>query len=232
MSTQPIRRSRSATALAGAAIVLIAAGCTGTPAASAVASAVVNATIPPLATEAPTSSPTEEASTTATEAPSETALPSAVATAIDPCQLITADEASKLVGVTFGAGKTITNPGKPNLCTYAAPGPHLFSVEVAVAPDEATAKAAEAHAEQDLKSQGSQLGQMGVKVTELPGFAANTDAAMLEGSVKGSVPLAARAMFLLRGVTFVGFSDVALGGQPPSAQDMQNEAMTVLGRLP
>ena len=173
MSTQPIRRSRSATALAGAAIVLIAAGCTGTPAASAVASAVVNATIPPLATEAPTSSP-----------------------------------------------------------TYAAPGPHLFSVEVAVAPDEATAKAAEAHAEQDLKSQGSQLGQMGVKVTELPGFAANTDAAMLEGSVKGSVPLAARAMFLLRGVTFVGFSDVALGGQPPSAQDMQTEAMTVLGRLP
>ena len=40
-------------------------------------------------------------------------------------------------------------------------------------------------------------------------------------------------MFVLRGVTFFGFSDVAVnGGQPASEQKMKDEAMTLLGKLP
>jgi hypothetical protein len=120
------------------------------------------------------------------------------------------------------------------MCTYAAPGPNLFSVEVAIAPDVATAKAAEAAQEKDLQTQASDLASLGLTVTKLPNFAPNTDAALMQGGMSaGGQSIAARAMFVLRNVTFFGFSDVAVnGGQPPSEQKMKDEAMTLLGKLP
>ena len=230
--TQPrLARTRPAIALTAFAITAVAvAGCSGSTTPSAVASAVAQVSFPPVATEAPTVAPASQG--TSTEAPSESALPSAVATDIDPCQLITADEASKLVGVTFGPGKAATSSNHVRNCVYAGPGPNLFTIEVAVAPDEATAKAAEAATEKDLQDQGKQMADLGLKVTKLPGFAPNTDAALLEGSVTSPVAMDARALLLLRGTTFVGFSDIAVGGKAPSQQAMEDEATTVLGRLP
>ena len=139
------------------AAALAVAACTSDATPSAIASAVAHVSFPPIATEAPTATPTEAPSTAATEAPSESELPSAVATDIDPCQLITSADASQLVGMKFGAGKASEAENNVKLCTYAAPGPNLFSVEVAVAPDVATAKAAEAAALQDLEDTASQL---------------------------------------------------------------------------
>jgi hypothetical protein len=215
-----------------AAVAVLASACTSGSAPSAVASAITNASIPPIATEAPTTAPSVEPSSASTEAPSETELPSAVATDIDPCQLITQQEASSLVGVAFGAGKAETDANHLKRCSYAGPGPNIFMVEVAVAPDEATAKAAEAQAQADLASQSKDQAGVTLHVTQLPGFADNTDAAILEGSAASPIAVDARAMLLLRGVDFVAFSDVAIGGKAPSQDAMKSQANTVLGKLP
>jgi hypothetical protein len=239
MTTVPRLRLRTVTSLAAlVAVAAIAAGCTGTSTPSSIASAVTNATLPPVTTEAPTIAATSSPSAAASESsvqtaePSESALPSAVATDIDPCQLITADEAGKLAGVTFGSGKSSTSAGHVKMCTYSAPGPNLFSVEVAVAPDEATAKAAEAAEEKDLSDQAAQMADLHLALTKLPNFAPDTDAALLEAAVKSPVAFGARAMFVLRGATFFGFSDIVVGGEPPSAQAMKDQATTALGKLP
>ena len=93
-----------------------------------------------------------------------------------PASCITSDEASTFVGVNFGKGKATTTENNVKMCSYAAPGPNIFTVEVAVAPDVATAQAAEAAAKADLSSQGAKLG-----VEPLPSFADGTDAAILQG---------------------------------------------------
>jgi len=228
-----VRRSVVALATAAAAIAVIAACSTGAANPSASPSSLVNANPPPVASAAATPA-ASASSAAASEAPSESALPSAVATDIDPCELITADDASAFVGVKFGAGKESTADNNVKTCNYDGPGPNLFFVEVAVAPDEATAKAAEAAQEADLESQAQDLASLGLTVTKMPGFAANTDAAIMQGSLsEGGMSVAARAMFLLRGTTFVGFSDTAVGGgEPPSEQAFKDKANELLAKLP
>jgi hypothetical protein len=205
-------------------------GCSSGTSPSAIASAIANASAPPAASSATPAA----SSAAASAAPSEPALPSAVVTDIDPCQLVTSADASSFVGVKFGAGKESTTEGNARICTYAAPGPNLFTVEVAIAPDEATAKAAEAAQEKDLESQAADLASLGLTVTKLPNFAPSTDAALMQGALSAAgQSIAARAMFVLRGTTYFGFSDVAVGGgQPPSEQAMKDEAMTLLGKVP
>ncbi len=236
MTPARIDRARHLPALAAlASVALIAAGCSSSSAPSAVASALSNTSFPPVATEAPTTAPASSDGT-ATEAPPESAGPSAVATDIDPCQLITSEEASQLTGVTFGAGKESVSDKNVRSCNYAAAGGNLFTVEVAVAPDVATAKAAEAAARADLQDQAGKSANIGLKVTELPDFApdieSGIDAAMLEGSMTTPIQFGARAMFVLKDTIFFGFDDVAVGGQPPSADAMKAQARTVLGKLP
>jgi hypothetical protein len=223
--------------VAVAAIALVAAlgvgACTSGASPSAIASAIANASLPPLPSEAATPLPSVPASQAAAGA-SETALPTAVPTDIDPCQLITAEQASALVGVTFGPGKESDNGKNVKICSYAGPGPNVFMVEVAVAPDVATAKAAEAAAQADLQSSASQQADLGLAVTQLPNFAPNTDAAMLQGEKSaGALSVAGRAMMVLRNTIFFAFSDVAVGGgKPPSEQAMKDKANEILATLP
>ena len=223
--------------VAMAAIAIVAAlglgACTSGANPSAIASALANASLPPLPSEAATPLPSAPASQAAA-GPSESALPTAVPTDIDPCQLITADQASALVGVTFGPGKESETDKNVKICSYAGPGPNVFMVEVAVAPDVATAKAAEAAAQADLESNANQQADLGLTVTQLPNFAANTDAAMLAGEKSaGALSVAARAMMVLRNATFFAFSDVAVGGgKPPSEQAMKDKANEILATLP
>jgi hypothetical protein len=231
MTAPRLVRIRPAATIALAAVAAVAiAGCSGSTTPSAIASAVGQVSFPPVGTEAPTSTPAPEASGTSSEAP-EASLPTAIPTAIDPCQLITADEASTLVGVKFGAGKEATDKNNLKTCTYGT-ATNIFTVEVEVAPDEATAQAAEAQAKAELDAKAGQAGDGSLKVTPLPSFADNTDAAILEGSVSKPIAVDARALLLLRGVDFVGFSDVAIGGQAPSQDAMKAQANTVLGKLP
>jgi hypothetical protein len=157
----------------------------------------------------------------------------AVPTSIDPCQLVSADEAGKLSGATFGAGKETTTKGNARICTYSGNTLNVFSVEVAIAPDEATAKADEAAAQADLQAAAAKLASHGATVTQLPGFAPGADAVLLEATISlGGKTLGGRGMYVLRGTTFFSFSDIAVDKAPPTADAMKAEAMTLLGRLP
>ena len=226
------RPAAAAAALAVVAAVAVSACSSGGPNASAIASILANASFPPAATTAPTSPPSEAAA--ASGAPSGSTLPTAVPTDIDPCQLITSADASALTGATFGPGKESDNGKNVKMCTYAAPGPQIFSVEVAIAPDAATAQAAKADTEADLQSNANDLAKMHLTVTELPNFADNTDAALMQGSLSAAgQSIGARAMFVLRNTTFFGFSDIVVNqGTPPSEQAMKDLATTVLGKVP
>jgi hypothetical protein len=231
MST--VRTISRVAAVAGTIVVVTAAlaACASGTTPSAIASALANASLPPLPSETATPEPT---STPVSEAPSESVFPSAVATDIDPCDLITSEEASALVGVKFGAGKESTTEDNLKICAYSAPGPNIFNVDLAIAPDEATAKAAEKTQEQDLQSQADDMADLGLTVTKLPNFAPNTDAAIIQGAKSaGGLSIAGRGILVLRGTTFFGFNDIATGGgQPPSEQAMKDKAMELLDRVP
>ena len=229
MTLVRIVRGRQAGAVALIAALAVA-GCTGsTGAPSQLASALAAASLPPIQAPAPTSASPEPSSAAASDEASGTPEPTAIVTDLDPCQLITSDDASTFVGVNFGKGKATTTENNVKMCSYAAPGPNIFTVEVAVAPDVATAQAAEAAAKADLASQGAKLG-----VEPLPSFADGTDAAILQGSASSNgISLGARALLLLKGTTFVGFSDISAGGaQPPSEQAFKDEGNAVLAKLP
>jgi hypothetical protein len=157
----------------------------------------------------------------------------AVPTSLDPCQVISAAEAGTLAGATFGAGKESTTSGNARICTYGGATPNVFMFEIAIAPDAATAQADETAALADLDASASQLAGHGVTTTKIPGFAPGADAVLGEATISaGGITVGGRAIYVLRGTTFFGFSDIALGTAPASADAMKTEAMLVLGRLP
>jgi hypothetical protein len=206
--------------------IVSVAACSGS--ASPAVSTPAATPLPP-ASEVASSQPTAVAS----QAPAAASFgATAVPTSIDPCQLISASEAGQIAGVTFGAGKETTTEGNARICTYGSSTPNIFTVEVAIAPDVATAQAGEAAAQADLKTAADQFGK-DVTITQLPGFAAGADAVLMESTASlGGKTLGVRAIYVLRGTTFFGFSDVALDKAPPTADAMKAEATTVLGRLP
>jgi len=171
------------------------------------------------------------ASPTASPVASDTSGPSAVATSIDPCAIVTKDEVAKLTGLTsIPDGQRSTTPDHAGLCSYGQQGV-VFEVIVAVAPDVATARSAEASAEQDLQ----QAAANGLQVTELAGFDSGAaDATLLEGHTSiGGQSFAASAIYVLKGTDFFAISDIAtLGAKAPSSADLQAQALVTLDRLP
>jgi hypothetical protein len=174
-------------------------------------------------TPPPTSVPTPLAQSTSQQ--------SAVQTSIDPCQLVSSQEASTLTGSTYGSGVEGTSTNGLNTCTYGAQTSNIFQVEVVQAPDVKTAQAYKAQFLADIQANLSQLTDQGINVTEIPGFA--DGAVMATISVNsGGIDLSGIGMGFLKGTIYVGFSDLSIGGAVPSSAAMQSEATTVLGRLP
>jgi hypothetical protein len=149
--------------------------------------------------------------------------------AIDPCALVTRDEASALAGVTFGAGRDETLQSGLRQCIYGYQTLNVFTVQVVQATSEAEAKAEEAAGLAAAKQQISN----GLKVTELPGFEDGVDAAVLEGkaTISGQT-FSASGIYVLKGTTFFDFSDVTVGHDAPSSDALQAQAKTSLTRVP
>jgi hypothetical protein len=172
---------------------------------------------------------------TATPAPTSLQKQAAAPPAIDPldpCLLIDSQEASAYAGSTFGAGEESTTPdGGGKICTYGSETANVFMVEVAQAPDVATAQADKADFLAMLQAKAQELASGGLNVTELPNFADGATMGQLSLSVKG-IPINGSAIGVLKGTIFFGFSDVVKGGAAPSAAAVQAEATTLLGRLP
>jgi hypothetical protein len=195
---------------------------------SACSSSVATGTPAPISALAATDTPAPTiAVVAATPAPSLSALATGVPTSLDPCQLVTSQEASQLAGVSYGAGEEGTTSGGGKRCVYGANTLNVFTVLVGQAPDVATAQAGKAEAQAAILQQAGN----GVSFTEIPGFA--DGAAYMVGSVTvAGKTIKGSAIYVLKGTIFFGFSDLALSGATPTAAAMQAQAQTILGRLP
>jgi hypothetical protein len=174
---------------------------------------------------APSPSPTE-ASSAPSEAPASAEV-TAAPTAIKPCDLVPASEASQLAGVKFGKGQTSTFSGNGKICTYTSSTLNVFSVVVAKAPDQAAVDAAQS---QVVDQMTSKIGAK-VDIQQLPDFADGAAIATAQAKVAGQT-INVIGFYAVKGTTFFAFSNVSLGAGGPSAADMQAEAQTVLDRIP
>jgi len=220
---------RSAVLLVGVAFVASCNAAASSPSESAAVPGVV-VTAPPVAAPPPSAS-ASGGDVVASDVPASP-LATAVATTLDPCQLVTAAEVSQLTGVSFadGSGQESTTSGHAKLCSYGQEGT-VFEVIVAVAPDVKTAQAGEQQAEAELQKAAAN----GLTVTELKGFADGVaDAATLTGSKAfAGQTFAATALYLLKGTTYLGMSDIGtLGAKVASVAQMEDQAKVTLARLP
>ena len=183
----------------------------------------------PVANNSPASSPSTAAS------PSAQA--SAVATTTDPCQLVTAAEASSLAGASYSVGKEETTSGGGKLCWYGAQTRNVFEVFVGVASDASTAQTQwdqeKSEVQADLLKATNVSGvkiTLNVSDTTLSG-ADRAASGTLNESFNGHV-LAASAVYMLKGATFAAIVDLVLDQPAPAIASMETQAQTVLGRLP
>jgi len=220
---------RSAVLLVGVAFVASCNAAASSPSESAAVPGVV-VTAPPVAAPPPSAS-ASAGDVVASDVPASP-LATAVATTLDPCQLVTAAEVSQLTGAPFpdGSGQESTTSGHAKICSYGQEGT-VFEVIVAVAPDVKTAQAGEQQAEAELQKAAAN----GLTVTELKGFADGVaDAATLTGSKTfAGQAFAATALYLLKGTTYLGMSDIGtLGAKVASVAQMEDQAKVTLARLP
>ena len=180
---------------------------------------------------------------TAGESPSPTApaqlTPSASASAnpnLDPCQLVTQQEASQLAGTTYAAGKKEALSSASSLCTYGAQTLNVFTVIVAVAPDATTAQADWAQEEAKAQAGVKQLvaeagGTVSLKAGDitLPG-ADKAATAIATANISGHT-LNISAIYVLKGAVFFTFADLVAGNPAPTASAMAAQATTVLTRV-
>ncbi len=231
MRTRPTRSAAMPLAALVAVSAVAFAACSGSssPAPSTAALPSIAGVVPSAAQSVAPSVAPEESAEASTAATTE---PSAVATDIDPCQLITAADAGKLAGATFGAGKESETAGHAKMCVYGAQTKNVFTVTVAIAPSTDVAKAEETAVINQLKDTAKQAGPNALETSVVPNFADGTDAVIMKmGPVLG---INGAAIYVLRGTTFFGFSDVVVGGNAPTIDDVKQKAMDVLnsGMLP
>jgi hypothetical protein len=148
---------------------------------------------------------------------------------MDACQLIGS-------AVAYDAGTPLDMEDGASGCAYRAGTTSVFTVIVAQAPDTDTAQAqwvdyearAQALVQMDLPS-GARVDFIPSDVSDLP--ADRAAVATGSGSLFGRT-LNGSACYLLKGTTFVSFSDVALDQATPAPDAVEAEALNVLGRLP
>jgi len=216
----PARRRMPGTSRAVAAIVLVAIFAGACSSSTAIATTAV--TLAP--TVAPTVAPTATPAGVGSAVPTD--LATGVPTSLDPCQLVTSQEASQLSGASYVAGVESTTAGNGKMCTYGGQTTNVFEVIVGQEPDVASDQAGKAAAEADIQKAAGK----GIQFIELPTLA--DGAAYFVGSVSVSgVKINASAIYVLKGTVFFGFSDEALG-PTPTASALQAQVQTILTRLP
>jgi uncharacterized protein DUF3558 len=182
-------------------------------------------------------SPTTSGSSSPTPStPTPTPQQSASPVALDPCQLVTGSEASSIAGASFSAGKEDTTSGGAKTCVYGAQTVNVFMVLVTQAPDAATAQAdwtqAQAQAQAAIQQGLPQGASVNLNVTNLAVAGADKAAIASFNTTISGQAVGLIAIYLLKGPTFVTFSDLAVGKTAPTAATMEAQAQTTLGRLP
>jgi hypothetical protein len=168
----------------------------------------------PLASSAP---PSTQASTAA----------AAEATTLDPCRLVTREEASVMAHASFGPGLE-EGPKSARRCVYGAQTANVLTVFAAAASSDAAAKAhwnqLLAEAQQGVPPEAAGL----VKLTPQSGLADRAEWVELDLS---AIHVSARGLAFLSGNTGVYMIDLVRDGAAPSRSELTDQAHTVMGRL-
>ena len=189
------------------------------------------------ASSQPASPAAAQASSPASAAAPASAAPtqSAVATSLDPCQLVTSSEASSLAGATFGPGQDEPNGKNGKRCVYGSQTTNVFTVEVGQAASPAAAEAdwsAEQARAQALINKKLPAGiSLSAHKTNVSGL--GDRAAFVSGSASAAgQTIGLSGIYLLKGATFLAFQDLLLGHAAPGEAAMEAEARTALSRVP
>jgi len=167
----------------------------------------------------------------------QTEVQPASATPLDPCVIVTTAEASALAGTTYAAGIEQATDGGSRMCVYGYQTPNVFMVLVAQAADAATAQAnwdlEQARVQSLIQANLPPGVNVDLNVSQDAGLQGYDDSATVSGSrTIGSRTLNASAIYLLKGPTFVSYSDLLLDTPAPTTDALAGEAQTVLTRLP
>lgn len=171
-----------------------------------------------------------------TAAPKSAVNPNATPTPLDPCVLVTSQEASSLAGASYGAGVAQTYDGGSKGCVYGYQTLNVFSVLVAQTDSPQTAQAGWAQEQakaQAVLAQVTGAGTVTINQNDVSNLNGADRAAVGSGSfsVSGHT-FGVGVFYLIKGATFVTFSDIVFGQGGPSVSVMESEAQTVLGRMP
>lgn len=151
----------------------------------------------------------------------------AVATTVDPCQLVPQDEASSLAHASFGPGKEEGTKLRHE-CVYGAQTPNVLTVFVvqAASPDQAQA------GWNTLLAEAQQFAGQAAGRVQLTADSSIGDRAEWVELDLSQLGVSARGLAFLKGATGVYVIDLVRGGAAPSRPDLTDEANTVIGRLP
>jgi hypothetical protein len=147
---------------------------------------------------------------------------STATTTTDPCQLVTAQEASALTGASYGAG-TEKAGGIAKTCVYGAGTKNVFMVDVW----QGTASQLQQLRDQVIAE--IQQGDTAAQITPIPiaglGDSATAYAISTDIFNGGSI-------FVLKGTDAIYLVDEVTGGPAPTTTALTAAARTALGRLP
>jgi hypothetical protein len=153
--------------------------------------------------------------------------PKAAVVTIDPCQLVTQQEASQMANTSFGPGKEEVTKVR-HTCVYGAQTSNVLMVIVLQG---ATVGDAQAEWDQLLAEAKSAAGQEAnlIHLTPDPGIGDRAEWAELD---LAQIGVSGRGLAFLKGPVGVYMIDVARGGSAPTRDAMTTQAQSVLGRLP
>jgi hypothetical protein len=174
-----------------------------------------------VATPASSSAPPSTKASTAAAA-------AAKATTLDPCRLVTRDEASAMTHASFGPGLE-QGPPTARRCVYGAQTANVLTVVAAAA---SSANAAKAHWNQLLAEAQQGLSEAPAGSVKLTPESSIGDRAEWVELDLSAIHVSARGLAFLSGSTGVYMIDLVRDGAAPSRPDMTDQANTVLGRLP
>lgn len=170
------------------------------------------------------------------DTPSSPTPTATAATTLDPCQLVTAAEASQLSGVTFGAGtqETTGTNGTGKRCTYGAQTKNVFFVQVGTGASASDAQAEwateQAQADADLAKGFPAEITVNITKTDVAGLADRATVGTGSETVAGQT-ISGGVIYLLKGANFLGFGELTLG-TAPTADALKAQAATSLARMP
>lgn len=191
------------------------------------------ATTQPTGPVALSSSAAVSPSTSSTNKPPKTSKSPVVTatgapTDLDPCKLVTQQEASQLTGAAYGPGKEEASANKARrTCVYGAQTPNVLMVFVVQAASEADATTGWNELLAEAQQSAGQAAQF-IQLTAATGIGDRAEWAELN---LASIHVQARGLAFQKGTTGIYIIDEARDGTPPSRDALTSQAQTVLGRI-